>query len=224
MLPFTKEQRKEAMVQLFTLLTQGMTEKEAMEHMNLDADTFEQLRVGMFDFKSEEIRKRPPEHVYVQYLIDCTRGIKDLDMMIQTFQRGDSKQYNAIVGAVRARTEIYNHIIQKGQEFGILEKKAEEKIIRAGIVLTNLASPELQAMIVKELKAASDMMKRHGDSNILEIEPGPSHYQLPPAPIPSAPPAKAGRHNKAATAKVHGGRRLVKDKLVVNSGSTPKGQ
>lgn len=209
----TAEERKEAIITLFTHLTHGKTPEEAAEEMGLDSETFEEIRAGMFEVKAREIKGRPTEHVFVQYVIDQTNNLNDLTDTIRAFKdpNNASKQYNALVGAVRARAEILDKIIEKGQEFGIIEKKPEEKIIRGGVVVSNLKDDQLKKMITGALSNLNRLMEQHGEVNIVDVTPGDSHYELPALPPASETvPAQPGRNNKANAAKVHRGRRVVK--------------
>ena len=113
--------------------------------MGLSADEFDELKVSMFDAKADEMRSRPDEHVYVEYLLNQSRNIRDLTDMIKEFKT--SKQYGSMVGAVRARAEIYDKLIAKGQEFGLITKTPERKEIVAGVLVAELSNKNFRRLL-----------------------------------------------------------------------------
>lgn len=222
-LKMTRETLNEFIVRLYELRCQGKTEEEILTDLGITADDLDTIQHAMLEKKADELRKKPTEHVYVEYMINQTQNIRTLDGMIGTFR--ETKQYNALVGAVRARSEILDKIIDKGQEFNVIRKPEATSKVVAGIVVSNLSSAELKKMALKMVGELSSAMKAHGERPIEELDVPPTHYALPPASVtdeagedvpaeivePAPPrPAPASRTVKAATGKVHGGRRVVK--------------
>jgi hypothetical protein len=205
----TKEQLQEAIATIYGYLSQGKSDKYIMKKMGLASEDYDSLKVAMFDAKADEVRARPNEHVYVEYIINQAGNIRDLTKMVKEFHK--SKQYNAMVGAIRARAEIYDKLIAKGQEFGLIKKTPERKEIVAGVLVAELSNTDLKRAVVGELNMLDKLTKKFGDGDILELEaPGDLHHgpALPPASGASddRPKIKAKRV-KAKTGKVHKGRR-----------------
>jgi len=216
----TKEQVKEAVATIYGLLCSGKEDSEILDEMGIGVEEFEKLKAAMFDAKADEVRARPTEHTYVQYMIDQLRNLRDLDDMVGTFKT--TKQYNAMVGAVRARSEILDKLIAKGQEFGLIHKMPDKKEIVAGVLIADLTNKELKTMITKELTNLNSMMRRYGDKSILDIEPGALHRgeALPAAVLKDSAPTPSGTVGKKATSKTvkantakrSAGRKVVKAK------------
>jgi len=123
------------------------------------------------------MRGRTTEEVYVDYTLKQTQNIKDLTRMLGAFE--ETKQHAAMVGAVRARSDILDKIIAKGQEFGFIEKKPETKVI-AGVIVSQLSTHELRKAIAGELGQLEKLMSDFGDApSIVDIEPGPTHLATP---------------------------------------------
>ena len=166
-----KEYIKEAAATIFAALCDGKNDKEVIDEMGLSAEQYEQLKAAMFDSKADEVRTRPTEHVYVEYLINQINNINDLTQMIELFKT--TKQFNAMVGAVRARSEIYDKLIARGQEFNLIHKRPDRKEIVAGVMIGDLTNKDLKKLITGELGKLNKMMKRYGDKEMMAIEPGP---------------------------------------------------
>lgn len=235
----TKSEVEEVVVKIFTRLSEGLTDKEVMDEIGVSAEDYNQFKAAMFDAKAEEIRGRPIEHVYVEYLINQASNIKDLTDLV--IKKG-SHQLNAMVGAVRVRAEIYDKIIKTGQEMGVIKRAPQQHEVIGGIIVADLTSEKLRALITNELRELGGLMKKYGDKGILDMEPGSLHYgpalpaktsadgedDLPTTrPAPTSPtavkrlpphlPPKAGmpapesKFVKAFTAKAKTGRRVIKD-------------
>lgn len=201
----TKAQLQEAIVSIYSLLARGKTDKQIMRRMGLAADELDELKVSMFDAKADEMRARPDEHVYVEYLLNQSLNIRDLTRMINEFKT--TKQYNAMVGAIRARAEIYDKLIAKGQEFGLIKKTPDRKEILAGVLVAELSNKELQKAVVGELSMLDSLTKRFGSGDILDL-PAPESLHRGPALLTGDKPKKTkAKFNKAKNSKVHKGRK-----------------
>lgn len=213
----TKDQLTEAINTIYAYTVEGKLDNEIMAEMGLDPDDYKRLKAAMFDAKADEVRAKPTEHVYVQYMIDQTQNIKDLTAMITEFK--STKQYNAMVGAIRARSEILDKLIEKGQEFGLIHKEPNRNEIVAGVLVADLTNKQLKAAITTELKLLSDMTRRYGDINIMDLAPGQIHRGpgLPAATRDSALEApsqkKATKSTKSKNHRRSAGRKVVKQKV-----------
>jgi hypothetical protein len=96
-----------------------------------------------------------------------------------------------VVAAVKARTEIFDSIIRRGQEFGIIEKIADKKQIIGGVLVANMDNPMLRQLLQKELQNMAQTQVRYGEmdilggdanpSRVIESGPDPNEY-VPPSP------------------------------------------
>jgi len=206
----TKDQLREAIETIYAALCDDKPDKEIMAEMGLTAEDFHDLKKKMFDHKADAIRKKPNEHVYVEYLINQTGNIQALTDMIAEFK--SSKQYNAMVGAVKARAEIYDKLVAKGQEFGLIDKKPERKEIVAGVLVANLTNKQLKTEITRALDSLNGLQKRFGEGDLLALPPPESVHRGPAlekdegeaAPILVKPTHKKSKVTKS---KVRKGRR-----------------
>jgi hypothetical protein len=200
MLKLTHREVLEAIAKIYGLLADGKKDDEIIVEMGISAEDYKALKAAMFDSKADEVRTRPIEHVYVDYILKQTENIKDLTAMISDWK--NTKQYTAMVGAVRARSEIYDKMISVGQDCGIIHKQADRKEIMAGLIIADLTNKQLKQAITKELDGLNVLMKRYGDADIMAIDAGTLHHgealkELPePIPTTSTKPEKDKGKNK----------------------------
>jgi hypothetical protein len=203
---------REAVLRIYGMLSAGEDESDILDEMGLTATEYEHLKAAMFSEKAEEVRSKPVEHVYVEYMIDQLKNIAALDDVISNYR--ETKQATAIVGAIRARSEIMDKLIARGQEFGLIKKVPNRNELVAGVVIANLTNKELKKEITGALGGLNEMMLKYGDSNIIDVTPGNIHRGkcLPAAVLNDkddivVKEKKSNRHDK-----VRRGRRVVKRK------------
>jgi hypothetical protein len=205
------EQMRATLAQLRAYLAAGDSETLIAEKMGLSWEDYEALKKELYASEEDRLHRRSTGQVYVDYVIAQEQNIKDLSTMIEKFDV--TKQYNAMVGAVRARSEILDKIVERGQEFGFIEKRPEVKMI-LGVPVGQLSDKQLRETIQSELKAIGAMQQKYGESvNIVDIDPGDVHTEVRALPEPAdeealAPPVPAGKVKRHARAKIHGGRRV----------------
>lgn len=184
---FTKAQLQEAIQSIYSAMIEGQSDEEAAAELGLEAEEFQKLKDAMYDSKSDELRTRPTEHTYVQYIIDQSRNIHDLTDMIADFKL--SRNHAAMVGAVKVRSDIMDKLIKFGQEFGIIHKEAKKGELLVGHVVADMTNKQLKTAITAELSALNSLVKKYGDRGIVDMDPGALHRgpRLPPARIEDGP-------------------------------------
>lgn len=200
----TKAELETLALELYNALCDGQDDSEIADAFGLSAEVYQKLKSKALDDKAEEIRGRPQEHTYVLYIIEQIRNMRELDTMLRDFRK--TKQYNAMLGALKLRSDLTDKILTRGQEFGIIAKKPDRKEIVGGIVIRDLTNEQLKRVVQRELKAVNEMMGSMDDTNILDVELGAIHHG------PALPPATEGetadstistptKHARAKTSK-----------------------
>jgi hypothetical protein len=164
----------EAAATLYGLLLEGHTDKYAMEVLGYDSDTLKEIKTFLIDSKADEARGKSREHAFIEYSIEQRRNIHDLDALITNLDQ--KQQYNAVVGAIRLRSEITDKIVTRGQEFGLILKQAERREIVGGIVITELSSEDLKKRILAQSKMLDDAMSKYGEKDFKALPAGALHY------------------------------------------------
>ena len=163
-----KRHLNDMVVRVYGMLSEGAIDTEIMDELGLTAEDYNEVKITMFDIKADELRKKPTEHVYIDYMIQQTANIRALSEMIQGFRT--SNQHNALVGAVRARSEILDKIIKTGQEVGMIAREPEKHEILAGVAVSQLSSKDLKSRITGVVSELDGLVKQFGDGSLQEIE------------------------------------------------------
>jgi len=185
-------------------IEEGKTDSEIMGELSLEAEVYYQIKNEALALEADNLRGRRTEEIYAQYVIQQAGCIRDLTEMSKKFD--SKKHYTALVSAVKARSDIYDKVIKVGQDFGLIERKAERRELAVGVVVAKLGDEELRATIAHELLKLEELMQSIGDANLIDIDPGTLHRSAP-----LLPPGEKPRTNKAKANKVHRGRKVVKE-------------
>lgn len=158
-------------------LLAGDTADEIMDTLGYNVDQYNEARRFLLEAKSTEIRNRSREHTYVEYVLEQRRSIKDLDKLVKDLDK--QSQYNAVVGAIRLRSDLIDRIIDRGQDFGFIKKEAASRDLIAGIIITDMSNADLKKEIVQQNKLLVGLMEKFGEKSFLELEDKPLHYGSP---------------------------------------------
>lgn len=218
-LVLSKSELMEAAATVYGELVAGLSHTEIMETLGYDAETYEQVRKYMLELRSADYRNQPRDHAYVEYVIEQRRNIHDLNNLIKNLD--EKTQYNAVVGAIRLRSDIVDKIVAKGQEFGLIKKTPERREIVGGILIGELSMDDLKKEIFKQSKLLTSSMEKFGDGDFMDKRDGPLHYgptfETSGVEVEEddeetmRKPTKATGTHRAKTSKRHAGRKRVRE-------------
>jgi len=189
-------------------IEEGRTDTWIMDRFGLMQREYFDIKHQATRKQVEVFRRRSTEEIYAEYVFQQAKCVRDLTDAAK--EASAKKDIKALITAIKTRSDIYDKIIKTGQDFGIIERKAERREIALGVVLASLSDEDLRARISGELTGITDLMTKFGDKDLLELKPGKLHRKLPALPSGKVVDGKKSKTNRARANKVHGGRRIVK--------------
>jgi len=145
------------------LIADGKTIVEVADDLGWEPQRVVDAWESVVTDEEQHLVGRRSEEVYVAYVTRTNSNIRKLDEAIVELK--GSKQGSAIVGAIKARQELFDRIIDRGQELGFVAKKAE----RREVVLARLDDAALQEMLFSEMNRLRESMRAAGDVRLLEV-------------------------------------------------------
>jgi hypothetical protein len=124
------------------LIGRNKNDDEIMEELDLSLNELRYYRQLVFKVDAEELRETSTEESYLAYCIKQRENLRELDKAIKNFQ--GSRQYNALVGAIKAKSDILNDMVDKGQALGFLDKVPDRLQVLAGIQMKDMSSNEMR--------------------------------------------------------------------------------
>jgi len=94
---------------------------------------------------------------YIRYTLSQLTVARQLNDLIKDFS--NSKQYNALVGALRAKSDIIDRVLKVGQDMGFVRRVPEGHFIVSGQDLRELTQDELVKRIASENERMETLTK-----------------------------------------------------------------
>ncbi len=166
----------EALQTIWDILSQGRSDSDTAELMGLDAETYNILKEKLLDNKTNELRKRPIEHVFVEYMLNQIGNIGELTGLIRRAKK--DKQYNSAISAIKVRADLQDRVLEKGMELGVLKKgvAAGQDLAR---FVADMTADDIRLTFVRAISEMGKMMKTFGEHDIIDATPGELHYGEP---------------------------------------------
>ncbi len=191
------------------------------KELRISQALFEQIKSALYIQEAERLRTRTTEDVYTDYVLQQMSCVKDLTDACKRFEA--SKKSTALVGAIKARSEIWDKIIKQGQDLGVINKEPERMQFVGGLAVAELTEDKLRSLITGEISNLDTLMEQFGDvKDITEMRPGNLHLPAPKGvpggkkraqnkgkAVGHSKPEGTKRTQKAIANRVHGGRRVV---------------
>ncbi len=200
---------------IWTLLAEGKTDEQVQELLGLHpGDAWKRLRIRALELQAQNIRESTPEEIFLEYSLVQLQCLAEAESAIASLKTND-KGSTAYVAAIRAKSEFYDKIMKFGQDLGLIHKRVEEKKVIHGVLFAQMSDDDLRQAIAEQALRLQAMVKQFGGVNILDMNPTDLHYVLPSAstgPVEEMVRPKS-KTQRANTQRIHGGRRVVKEKL-----------
>lgn len=217
----SRKTKLELASQIYDLMVQGGSDSDIIDTLSIDPQTYLIAKKFLLEMKALEEESMSSKERYAQYVINQQRNILDLDEL--TTNLNSKTQYNALVGAIRLRADIFDRLITTGQTLGVINKEPEKRVVLGGVAIADLKDKELRRGVVKAFAGLERLIKKYGDGKKLsDIKPGKIHYGEAVGALPEdlgstaslgAPPMKEpskDKRNKAKTGKRSAGRRRTR--------------
>ena len=143
------------------LLTLGYSEDEIAAELGVRLGTFRQLKKTLLEFEVRDILKKPITQTFIEYMIAQENCLKDLAGVLNPTPgaSGTVRELNPAVTiqGIRLKSEIFDKILQRGQELGVISKDRKvlpDEAAMGDEELKRLAEAEFQNLrgLIDDLK------------------------------------------------------------------------
>lgn len=183
------------------LMSGDKTDEEVQQLLGVSVGRYNELKRELYRQEQAELAGKTPEDVYLEYKWAQTARIKELDMAMSNIPEN---QPNALVGAIKAKSDIIDKILKTGQDLGIIAKEPERKIVIQGHVIAQMDNNALRKLIAQETNQLSEAIAKYGDTdmdgNPISETPTPVFSEQSKSGMNMAGPTKAaaGRASRVA--------------------------
>lgn len=142
-------------------LMEGSTDEEVMTLLGISTVAkYNELKRELYRQESAELTNKTVEDVFLEYKWAQEKCMKDLDDAMRDIPEN---QPNALIGAIKAKSDIIDKILKTGQDIGVINKEPEKKVVIQGHVIAQLSNAELRQMIAQETNALAGALAKYGD-------------------------------------------------------------
>jgi hypothetical protein len=182
------------------LLSEGASEDEIKVELGLAGGEWATFKRAVFDEEATNAR-RPAIEVFVEYQLRQLKHISELEDARQRALKKDQPQH--AVSAVKAKAELFDRIIQKGQELGVYHREGQKLTIRGAMGLVHLSPKQLAEQLDRsfiklqslseelgrplELDPLSQMMQGKAATPLRLVEPARGVEPEEPDDVPQEP-------------------------------------
>ena len=152
----TKAGQRLLMAQIAVCIAESKTLEETCDELDIRHQEYTKYKDVLYKRQETQISGKTELEIYTDYVLKQTKLIRDLEMLKKRF--GLSKQYNALVGAVKTQSDILDRIITRGQDLGIINKTPDSINIIAGIDVRSMSDVQIRHRIEEEIGRAQTLL------------------------------------------------------------------
>ena len=152
------------LAKVLSLMTLAYTAEDIADELPAPLDQVREMMAQVLADEEVRVVGRRREEVFADYTIRTRGMIRQLDELLVELR--SSRQGNAAVGAVVAKHKLMDKVIERGQDFGLIERKPAQH----AIIVAKLDDRELGEMVAAELTAMRGLLAS-GGTHFLEVKP-----------------------------------------------------
>ncbi len=150
------------------LLIDGESDLVIAETLSLGKAEYRRMKAKVYDQEVDGFSGKSAEEQYVDYCFEQQKCLDNLDTLIK--QSANSNQHNAMVGAIRAKSQIMEAIHKTGVSMGIIKKEADMNREIGGVRMADLENNEVRDMVATELRKVQHAIDKFGDRKMVDVK------------------------------------------------------
>lgn len=160
---YSAAETRSLLAELKLRLMEGDSDELIAELLGVSTARYNELKKELYRQENAEISGKSTEDVFLEYKMAQQKCLRDLDDAMKAIPEN---QPNALVGAIKAKSEIIDKILKTGQDIGIITKEPERKLVLHGHVVAQLDNKELRKLIAQETNQLADALSKYGDTDM----------------------------------------------------------
>lgn len=151
------------------LLALSYNDFEICDYMDIKGHELSKLKKEIFYEEIVSSKSLTNEERFAQYKMQQMEIVKDCDVLIERFK--DTTQVSALVSMLKTKADILDKIVQKGQEFGVIDKNPDKQQMLVGTIdLTDATIEQLESELLKTNANINNVMKMTKEFDLNSIE------------------------------------------------------
>ena len=178
------DDKRQVTAKVRALLAAGVSEFEQLEALKDDGVTVRELRglrAEILSDEVEELHSATAEETFLRYKLRMNKCARELDDIVERARvaRTSPGILSAAVAAVKAKSQIVDQILDRGQSLGVIHKAPKTSVKIGGIVVADASTPELRRLVSQRVAALEALAERTALRNYLEEPDEAIYYDAP---------------------------------------------
>lgn len=178
----TISETRKIKIQLRGLLSSGADDDTCAETLDIRVD---EVRFYKDEILREELASfgdADPHMVFAKYKIRMEGAIGAIDEVIEEarYSRANTSG-TVVVNAARAKADIIDKIVTRGQDLGVIHREATKSLVLGGISVVDMSVSQLRGFLAERMKQLGDMIGTHGQDYAVPVDE-PVYFEAAPAP------------------------------------------
>ena len=151
------------------MLSNGMTDRDMAGELSITLGDLRNLKRELLADELEEIANDSPAEVWAKYRLRMEGCVSDLDEIIEQSTDANVRGgFTAAVGAVKAKAQILDNVLKKGQELGVLHREPKKSIVVGGIAVTSVALEDLRELVATRRASVTGTVTKYAPTALVD--------------------------------------------------------
>lgn len=138
-------------------ISKGFNDLKISAEMSVSVDEVRQLKNILVERIADVDLHDNPAKLYLHYKLRQERFIEELEDLREELK--GTNQANAILGSIRAKSDIVDKVLKAGQDLGVLPRAAQRKEFLA--ILATMTPDQMEKLIEEKAGKFESMRSRH---------------------------------------------------------------
>lgn len=166
-------EERDLKARILSHLADGKTIAAIAEEEDVQERVVRQLRDAIFEDVLEDEVGSSPAEVWVAYRLRQESVIASLDGILEVAKGSKSGNVMAAaVSAAKAKAQLLDAILEKGQSLGVLHKEPAKTMTVNGVPIEEVKDGELERLLEDRRKHFEEMITRFGVENYADEDDG----------------------------------------------------
>lgn len=147
-----------AEVYVRAFLSDGLDREEIMERLRIDERTYDVIERAIMETHGARFCKMSNAHRYYLFSLRMEGLARQLDEFVDRHIDEDPRKSN-VVGAIKAKKEIFNDVVRVGQELGVIKQQPKALRMYGDINLAVMPNDQLTVLVKDQMERFSTIVQ-----------------------------------------------------------------
>lgn len=178
---------RECLATVRAMMSFGWDEDTMCVEFGVTAAKLAQYRRTILSKEQATLSHRPAEELFIEYRLMAMEDVLELDDIAR--KAAKAKNWAAATTARRARSQIIDQIMNRGQDMGVIPRAAKRHEVVGGLVLAQLSERELLHQIEAQAVETQALIRKFGGAKFTSMPARTDLYSDDIIVLPEAKPS-----------------------------------